>query len=137
MPSPPDLIEFAALRDGGDARGDSFAPENSWGGFLKGVEDFHVMTVLPGNVRGNHYHTRRREILIVMYRGCWSFHWDSGEGQSPQRREFEGRGAVLIRISPGASHAVRNDGDEELYIAALADERFDPAAPDSIPRTVV
>lgn len=134
---PEDLVQFVSLRSGGDVRGESYAPDGDWSGFLRGVEDFHVMTILPGHVRGNHYHTRRREILIVTYCDRWSFHWDNGEGTSLQQREFHGKGAVLVRISPDSSHAVRNDGAAELYIAALADGCFDPAAPDSVPRKVV
>ncbi len=65
----------------------------------------------------------------------WSFHWDEGEGSAIQRREFDGRRAVLVLISPHSSHAVRNDGDGDLYYVSISSESYDPA--ESVARKVV
>jgi hypothetical protein len=62
-------------------------------------------------------------------------HWDDGEGSPAQHREFDGGGSVLVLLPPGASIAVRNDGDCDLWIATISSEAYDAA--DSIPRKVV
>jgi mannose-6-phosphate isomerase-like protein (cupin superfamily) len=56
----------------------------------------------------------------------WSFHWDEGEGSPVQHRNFDGSRAVLVMILPGASHAVRNDGDQPLWLVACSSEPYDP-----------
>ena len=42
---------------------------------------------------------------------------------------------MLVLVSPGASHAVRNDGDRDLWLAAISSESYDPA--ESVTRKVV
>ena len=65
----------------------------------------------------------------------WSFHWDEGEGSSIQRREFDGLGAILVLIWPEASHAVRNDGEGDLYYVSISSEAYNPA--ENVARKVV
>jgi mannose-6-phosphate isomerase-like protein (cupin superfamily) len=57
----------------------------------------------------------------------WSFHWDEGNETAPQHREFDGSRAVLVLVTAGASHAVRNDGEEVLWLVAISSEQYDPA----------
>jgi oxalate decarboxylase/phosphoglucose isomerase-like protein (cupin superfamily) len=52
-----------------------------------------------------------------------------------QHRSFAGGGAVLILVSPGASHAVRNDGDHPLWLVTCSSEPYDPAT--VVARTVL
>lgn len=65
----------------------------------------------------------------------WSLHWDEGEASPAQHRSFDGASAVLVLISPGASHAVRNDGDRDLWLVAISSEVYDPA--ETVTRKVV
>jgi oxalate decarboxylase/phosphoglucose isomerase-like protein (cupin superfamily) len=65
----------------------------------------------------------------------WSLHWDDGEGSAAEHRAFDGGCAVLVLVSPGASHAVRNDGDGMLWLVAISSETYDPA--ESVTRKVV
>jgi dTDP-4-dehydrorhamnose 3,5-epimerase-like enzyme len=128
-------IQISDLTNHGDQRGFSFTIPPDALSFLEHVQDIHVAAILPSAVRGNHFHKRRREILVLTYTADWSFHWDEGPGTAVQERTFEGRGAVLITISPGASHAVRNDGYEPLTLMAASSEPYDPK--DSIARRVI
>lgn len=66
----------------------------------------------------------------------WSLHWDSGEGTPRQVQNFAGPGSVVIRIQPGASHAIRNDGSLPLRFVGLSDSPYDPSNPDAFPRKV-
>ena len=97
--------------------------------------DVHLASTKPGAVRGNHYHLRRREAIVVLPGTKWSLHWDEGDKSAAQHRTFDGAGAVLVLVSPGASHALRNDGDATLWLVAISSETYDPA--ESVTRKVV
>jgi hypothetical protein len=135
-------VRIVSIPDTGDARGCSFSVPDAWNRFLSAVADLHVTTIHPGNKRGNHYHARHKEILIVVYRDRWSFHWDSGHwgsgaGSTTQQRDFTGTGAVLIEILPLASHAVVNTGERDLFVAGMSEVRYNPERPDAYPRPVI
>ena len=128
-------VEIRSLENRGDGRGYSFTTPAEALAFVGAVKDAHFSSMVASAVRGNHYHLRRREAIVVLHEGPWSFHWDEGDGASAQKREFTGSGAVLILVSPGASHAVRNDGAGELRLVAFSSEEYDPA--ETVARKVV
>ena len=128
-------IRIEQLANGGDARGFSFAVPEQALEYVGRTADLHLASNKPGAVRGNHYHLRRRSAIVVLPGAQWSFHWDDGEGTTVQHREFDGHGAVLVLIAPGASHAVRNDADRELWWVSISSEKYDPA--ESVARRVV
>ncbi|MFR9794345.1 hypothetical protein ACL02U_00300 [Streptomyces sp. MS06] len=131
-------LEFLELDDTGDGRGSSFAVPPDWlaGGSPVPVRDLHATTVRPGCVRGNHFHRRRHEILVVMPCARWSLHWDSGDGTDPVHRTFAGTSAVVVRIPPGVSHAVRNEADRELTLLGICDEVYEPGGGETVRREV-
>jgi len=128
-------IHVSELGNGGDERGFSFSAPRETLDFLGRLADMHLASTAPGAVRGNHYHLRRREAIVFLPGTAWSLHWDEGEGTPPQHRQFNGSGAVLVLVSPGASHAVRNDGDAPLWLVACSSEPYDPA--ETVARKVV
>lgn len=130
-------VRIVRLIDRGDTRGQSFAVPGESLEFLGRVRDVHITSLLSGMVRGNHYHEGKREVLIVVFSGRWSFHWDTGGGTLVNVREFKGSGAVAIEIEPRCSHAVRNDGEAPLVIAGFSSEPYSPSDPDSVARAVV
>jgi dTDP-4-dehydrorhamnose 3,5-epimerase-like enzyme len=129
-------LKVTVLKDSGDDRGSSFPVPDGWfeAGFL--VQDAHLSTLMPGKVRGDHFHLARHEILMVMSVDRWSLHWDRGDGTQVDVRVFEGPSAVVIQVPPHASHAIRNEGNAPLQIFGLTDGPYDPAAPDAYPRKV-
>jgi dTDP-4-dehydrorhamnose 3,5-epimerase-like enzyme len=129
--------KITRLADTGDDRGSSYAPDHNWHAFLGTLADMHITTVLPGKIRGNHVHLRKREILVVIHADRWSFHWDEGPGTPAQKSAFEGSDAELIEVPPGCSHAVRNDGSVSLTVLGFSDRIYDPADPDAERRQVV
>lgn len=131
------LVRITSIPDSGDERGCSFSIPDAWNRYLSALADLHVTTIHPGHVRGNHYHVRRKEILIVIHRDQWSFHWDSGAGTEVHQQSFRGTGAALIEISPLVSHAVVNTGQRDLLVAGMSDTRYNPQRPDAYPRPVV
>jgi dTDP-4-dehydrorhamnose 3,5-epimerase-like enzyme len=129
------MIQVSELSNSGDARGFSFTAPTDALAFVGRMSDVHLAATKPGAVRGNHYHLRRREAIVVLPGSRWSLHWDEGQGSPTQHRDFDGALAVLVLVSPGASHAVRNDGESELLLVAISSETYDPA--ESVARKVV
>jgi oxalate decarboxylase/phosphoglucose isomerase-like protein (cupin superfamily) len=120
-------IQISELRNHGDARGLSYSPPREALDFVGAIADLHLASTAPGAVRGNHYHPHKQEAIIVLPGAAWSLHWDEGEGTAKQQRPFDGSGAVLVLISPGCSHAVRNDGSAPLWLVTCSSEAYDPA----------
>ena len=131
----PEKIQIVELNNRGDARGSSFTAPAEALAFVGRMADVHLASTKPGAVRGNHYHLLRREAIVVLPGAKWSFHWDEGDGSVAQHREFDGSDSVLVLVSPGASHAVRNDGESVLWLLAISSESYDPA--ESVSRRVV
>jgi dTDP-4-dehydrorhamnose 3,5-epimerase-like enzyme len=119
-------IQILELANSGDARGFSFTMPPEALNFIDHIADMHLASTARGAVRGNHYHLRRREAIVILPGTAWSLHWDEGESATPQHRQFDGSGAVLVLVSPGASHAVRNEGTAALWLVACSSEPYDP-----------
>jgi oxalate decarboxylase/phosphoglucose isomerase-like protein (cupin superfamily) len=128
-------IQISELANTGDIRGFSFTAPSGALAFLGRVADMHLASTVPGAVRGNHYHLRRREAIVILPGTAWSLHWDEGEGMAAQHRSFDGGSAVLVLVSPGNSHAVRNEGATPLWLVACSSEPYDPT--ESVTRKVV
>lgn len=128
-------IKVFELANSGDARGFSFTMPAEALAFIKQVADMHLASILPGAVRGNHYHLRRREAIIILPGTAWSLHWDEGESLTPQHRRFDGSSAVLVLVSPGRSHAVRNEDTTPMWLVACSSEAYDPT--ETVARKVV
>jgi mannose-6-phosphate isomerase-like protein (cupin superfamily) len=113
-----------------DSRGFSFYP-------LKGralaperlPEDFHLVSIAPGQVRGNHLHPERWEWLYPFH-GTGYFTWEPNPGDLHER-VVSGR-RLLIRIPPGVAHAMRNPGPEPLYLLAWREGKTE-SAEDTVP----
>ena len=130
------MVSVRLLTDVGDDRGSSFCvPETSLA-FLEAARDVHLATIKPGRVRGNHYHARKREILLVRFADSWTFHWDEGDPPQASRREYSGEGAVVVEVPPLCSHAVENTGSRDLLIVSVSDEAYDPDHPDVVTRVL-
>lgn len=134
MPLP--QLRISVLEDSGDERGSSFAPGTAWISFLGKVDDAHITTLLPGCVRGNHYHIHRREVLVVLFTDEWQLAWDQGAETGVATRRFSGAGAVLVEVDPLASHAIANSGKSPIWIVGLSNGVWDPRSPDAHHRRV-
>lgn len=131
------LLHFTRITDAGDARGSSFTLPDAARVLGGSVKDLHIMTLRPRCVRGNHFHAEKHERILVIHADKWSVHWDSGPDTEIVHRTISGKGALLIRVEPHASHAIRNDGDADLWIVAWSDREFDTEHPDVHPRAVI
>jgi oxalate decarboxylase/phosphoglucose isomerase-like protein (cupin superfamily) len=95
-----------------DDRGRMFSLPLPW----SSMREAHAGTLLPGHVRGNHFHPSSRELLVILHSDRWTLRYDGGE------RTFEGAGAEMLEIEPGCAHAIVNDGNAELQLLSVADD---------------
>jgi dTDP-4-dehydrorhamnose 3,5-epimerase-like enzyme len=135
MPQPE--IRISVLPDTGDERGSSFQTGPEWIEFLGTVDDAHIATILPGHVRGNHYHKRRREVIAVLHADTWEMAWDRGEDTAVKVEKFSGSGAVILEVEPLAAHALANTGNAPLWIMGLSNGEWDANAPDAFARKLL
>jgi quercetin dioxygenase-like cupin family protein len=114
-----------------DPRGFAFFP------WQEGVEDprdllrtFHLISIAPGQVRGNHLHPGYREYLLT-FQGTGVLTWEEAPGKVRERRLSGNR--TLVRIPPGIAHALGNPGPEILYLLAWRERVGDANEPETVP----
>ncbi|OPX20409.1 MAG: hypothetical protein BZ151_04170 [Desulfobacca sp. 4484_104] len=140
MPSEANHPQFIDLSDKikEDARGLAYFPflaETELGDRSALLESFHLVSVLPGQVRGNHQHPHKREWLYV-FNGEGDFIWQDDQGQRHQRRLAGDR--TMVIIPPGIPHALSNDGPQVLYLLAWRlPEVSGKAEPDTVPSPII
>ncbi|MEN6483309.1 MAG: hypothetical protein ABFD98_00375 [Syntrophobacteraceae bacterium] len=88
----------------------------------------HVVLTEPGCVRGNHYHERGVETLVVYGPALVRTRETPGEALETQ---VPGGAVFRFHIPPGVSHAVMNTGTGANLLLAFNTVPHDPAAPDT------
>ena len=86
----------------------------------------HVVLTLPGHVRGNHYHRRGTETMLVLGPALVRVR----EAGLVRETEVGAGQAVRCVFPPGVSHAYQNTGPAPAVIVCFNTETFDPVAPD-------
>ena len=115
-----------------DPRGISFFP---WRGRLQQPRDllmsFHLISIRPGQTRGNHLHPGHEEWLYPFH-GRGIVIWQAAP--EPVQEQAVSGNRTLIRIPPGVAHALRNPGPEMLYLLAWREPAGDaPEEPETLP----
>lgn len=131
-----DHVQFHVVPSHGDARGFSHSVPASTLSYLRELHDVHLAELIPGGIRGNHYHVERRELLLIRHEDRWRLHHDKGESTQVRRDDFNGAGLVCVEVPPLCSHAVENTGGRSLVIIAISDFPYTPANPDTVGRTI-
>lgn len=80
--------------------------------------DFHVVSMNPGSVRGNHIHTLGEEWLLVLS-GPARIVWKRMESMNPETIDIPPEGPHLLRIPKNLPHAVQNTGPREIFLVAF------------------
>ncbi len=113
-----------------DSRGFSFYPLQGRAEHPEKLPGaFHLVSIAPGQVRGNHLHPGVWEWLYPFH-GTGDFLWEPRPGDL-QERLVSGH-LLLIRIPPGVAHALRNPGPEPIYLLAWREGEPD-ATEDTVP----
>jgi dTDP-4-dehydrorhamnose 3,5-epimerase-like enzyme len=123
----PEKIRIVELDNYDDPRGFSVAIPQEALDFVAQIADLLMASIAPGAVRGNHYHLSKRQANVILPGSAWSLHWDDGQGTTTRHRYFDGDTPVLVLGSPGASHAIRNNGEARLWMVICSSETYDPS----------
>ncbi len=121
--APCDDVVITMLHNNGDHRGDNFMISHEIFSLFGKIDTMHVADILPGALRGNHYHIAQKEILLVIFKDSWEFGWGACASEIPCIRKFSGSGGVLIQIPPHIAHALKNTGRVPMTIAAIYSEQ--------------
>jgi uncharacterized RmlC-like cupin family protein len=128
-------VEFIDLSENihEDQRGLSFFP---WTGKVGNPQDilksFHLVSVAPKAVRGNHLHPGHIEWLYLFH-SPGELIWEATPSEVKEQRVAGNR--TLIRIPAGVAHAVRNPGPGFLYLMAWREPvNTVPTEPETLPR---
>lgn len=95
-----------------------------------------ISTINTGQIKGNHYHKRKKEWYTVV-RGNITVHLLDVESGEKEEVKISADEPSLLQINPGVSHAITNDSDEEAWIIAYISESFNPDDPDTFSHEVI
>lgn len=124
-------IDIIKLKNHGDTRGALYNIPDSDLQFLDKIQNIHFGKIQPNSIRGNHYHQQSREMLIITYLDTWTLAWAKKDSNEISKKEFTGSGAVLIKFNEGVGHSIKNNGDKDLEIIALADRIYSKEGSDT------
>lgn len=109
-----------------DGRGCVFEPLE--GELLASQKNVHVVMSRPGAVRGNHYHLRGTETLVVCGPGLVRIR----KGMETEDFSIPANTTCRLTIPPGISHAIQNTGETDSLLVAFNTEPHDPDRPDLV-----
>lgn len=89
-----------------------------------------VTTALPGKVKGNHYHKRKKEWYCVI-RGKGLLRLKNPKNGETKDLILDARELTLVEMPLNIAHAIKNIGDEELFLLAYVSESFNEKDPDT------
>lgn len=130
-------VAIIELAGNGDERGCSYSIPQRALDYIGRVKDVHLASIGPGKIRGNHYHTGRKEFIVILYENQWVFAWETADETAGQQKHFDGRGCVLTEIESGVVHAIKNTGKTPLYIMAFSPTRYDPEHSDTVSKRIM
>jgi UDP-2-acetamido-2,6-beta-L-arabino-hexul-4-ose reductase len=97
---------------------------------------FFITTALPGKVKGNHYHRRKREVFCIIQSQAEMIMRPVGGGEYMRIVMGAAKLSRVLTI-PGFSHAVVNRGTEEAVSLVYIDECYNPEYSDTYTDVVV
>lgn len=110
-----------------DLQGYIWSDERGWGvNPLKAIGisgeapgDFHLVSMRPGAIRGNHYHTNASEWLLFCG-GPAKIAWRSAADGSIREENIRGDEPVLFEIPPRIEHAAVNLSSSDIYLLSFS-----------------
>ncbi len=102
-----------------DERGWGIEPLQAAGLPISRLGNCHVVSLQPGSVRGNHYHTGTTEWLLLCG-GKVEIAWRSA-GQ-PEQTYIEEAAPALLKIPPLVEHAIRNVSSTEIILVSFSEQ---------------
>ena len=94
--------------------------------------NFHVVSMRPGKIRGNHYHIDAREWLLV-FGGQAHLWWREAGEELITKTIVDETKPMMFEIPPNIEHAVLNTSDHDIYLLAFSNSEH----PDTHPATLL
>lgn len=102
---------------------------------VPGMGQVFYATSHPGVVRGNHYHTRKKEWFCVI-EGNAKIRLRNRETNEIAEYDVSGSAPELVEMTVGWTHNIKNTGEGEMKLLVWANEIFDPEDPDTFAEEV-
>lgn len=97
---------------------------------IPGAGQINYVTAKPGVVRGNHYHTRKKERYFVV-EGQAKVSLRDRKTNKTKEHCVSGNKPEIVEIPANWSHNIKNTGKRELKLVIWVDEVFHPNDPDT------
>ncbi|MDX2451603.1 cupin domain-containing protein [Desulfosarcina sp.] len=125
------MIKEETVNRFSDSRGFVFEPVQ--GELLANQRNTHVVVSRPGAVRGNHYHVRGTETLVV----CGPALVRIREDNATRDISISADTTCRLIIPPGVAHAIQNTGEIDNLLVAFNTEPHDPDQPDLVQEILI
>jgi oxalate decarboxylase/phosphoglucose isomerase-like protein (cupin superfamily) len=116
-----------------EPRGWSFSPFKE-SPLKNGLEldwsSFHLVSMEPGSIRGNHLHPQVTEWLLFLGAPFLLVWQDEGSDFVQQKRVADHH--TLVIIPPGVKHAVQNLSPGPIYLTAFRSQAPDSAGAETV-----
>jgi UDP-2-acetamido-2,6-beta-L-arabino-hexul-4-ose reductase len=94
------------------------------------MKHFFVSMTNKKAVRGQHYHTHKKEWFIVLI-GSARIILEDINSKKRSEKILSADNPEMIEISPNVAHAIENVANGDMLLLALVNEAFDPKNPDT------
>ena len=96
---------------------------------------FHTVSMEPGTIRGNHFHPQVTEWLLFCG-GPILLAWQDPDSDRTEKIRIEDNHTYVI-IPPGIKHAIKNLGDDILYLVAFRSPTPSSGEPEVLPSIII
>ncbi len=100
-----------------------------------GAGQVSYSTTKPGIVRGNHYHTRKKEKFCVI-EGEALIRLRNKDTNEIKEYRVSGNEPEIVEMTVGWTHNIKNVGDTEMKLLIWVNEAFNPDDPDTFAEEV-
>lgn len=91
---------------------------------------FSCLSILPGKIRGNHYHNSKTEKFLLV-KGQVKMKFLQVNTMEKYEIIIESNKPQIVETIPGWAHSIENIGKEEAIVMIWANEIFDKSNPDT------
>lgn len=127
-------IKTYTLTPKADSRG--WLIENELPIVRRSMRHFLVSTSKPGVVRGQHYHTQKREWFLVLG-GRATITFEDIKTKDRVSVDLDQKSFRMVEIPPNVAHAIVNKGRGAMMLLGIVNEHFDLKHPDTFPYKVI
>lgn len=100
------------------------------------LKNVHIVSLAPGQTRGNHFHKKQHEALVVLGDEIFVRARNHETGEKYEETVGAER-PVMFFVSPFVSHAFENRGEKMAYLVCFTDTVYDSDHPDSHPDSII